>query len=130
MDDALDKSNLSDAEKEAFLEELMLIEDMYPNMDKDLYNSGKVTPVFFGSALNNFGLDVFLNYFHQLAPPPQGYEHSEGNERDLGDSFSGFIFKMQANMNQVIAIVRHLFELLRGNSSADNKWWFRIPVRN
>jgi peptide chain release factor 3 len=99
VDEALEQSNLSDTEKEAFLEELMLIEDMYPNMDKELYNSGKVTPVFFGSALNNFGLDVFLNYFHQLAPPPQGYEHSEGSERDLGDSFSGFIFKMQANMN-------------------------------
>ena len=68
VDEALDQSNLSDAEKEAFLEELMLIEDMYPNMDQELYNSGKVTPVFFGSALNNFGLDVFLNYFHQLAP--------------------------------------------------------------
>ena len=35
-------------------------------------------PRFFGSALNNFGLDVFLQYFHQLAPPPQGYEYSEG----------------------------------------------------
>jgi len=99
VEEALEQSNLSNAEKEAFLEEVMLIEDMYPNMDKELYSKGKVTPVFFGSALNNFGLDVFLNYFHQLAPPPQGYEHSEGEERDLNESFSGFIFKMQANMN-------------------------------
>ena len=99
VETALEQSNLSESNKDAFREELMLIEDMYPNMDKELYNSGKITPVFFGSALNNFGLDVFLNYFHQLAPQPQGYEHSEGAERGLGEAFSGFIFKMQANMN-------------------------------
>ena len=99
VDEALAQSNLSQTEKEAFLEELMLIDEMYPSMDRELYNSGKVTPVFFGSALNNFGLDVFLNYFHELAPQPQGYEHAEGSERNLEEPFSGFIFKMQANMN-------------------------------
>ncbi len=77
----------------------MLIDDMYESMDPELYNTGKITPVFFGSALNNFGLDVFLHYFHQLAPSPQGYEQAEGGVRVLGDTFSGFIFKMQANMN-------------------------------
>ncbi|MEP0006594.1 MAG: peptide chain release factor 3 [Balneola sp.] len=99
VEDALAQSNLSDVEKDAFREEVMLIEDMYPNMDKELYSTGKVTPVFFGSALNNFGLDVFLNYFHQLAPSPQMYEQAEGGERSIDDAFSGFIFKMQANMN-------------------------------
>ena len=99
VEEALAQSNLSEAEKDAFREELMLIEDMYPNMDRELYNSGKVTPVFFGSALNNFGLDVFLNYFHGLAPSPQGYETAEGGDRELDKPFSGFIFKMQANMN-------------------------------
>ena len=90
---------LSPNEIEAFREEVMLIEDMFPSMDKELYNSGKVSPVFFGSALNNFGLDVFLKYFHQLAPPPQPYIHSKGSERVIDEPFSGFIFKMQANMN-------------------------------
>jgi len=99
VEDALAQSNLSDMEKDAFREEVMLIEDMYPNMDKELYSTGKVTPVFFGSALNNFGLNVFLNYFHQLAPSPQMYEQAEGGERSIDDAFSGFIFKMQANMN-------------------------------
>ena len=45
-------------------------------------------PLFFWEALNNFGLDVFLQYFHQLAPPPQGYEYSEGVQRELDDEFS------------------------------------------
>ena len=58
-EEALERSNLSDLEKESFLEELMLIDDMYAGMNPELYNAGKVTPVFFGSALNNFGLDVF-----------------------------------------------------------------------
>lgn len=98
-EEALERSNLSDLEKESFLEELMLIDDMYAGMDPELYNAGKVTPVYFGSALNNFGLDVFLQYFHQLAPSPQGYEYTEGEQRELDDEFSGFIFKMQANMN-------------------------------
>lgn len=99
VEEALEQSNLSETEKDAFREEVMLIEDMYPEMDRDLYNTGKVTPVFFGSALNNFGLDVFLNYFHELAPSPQGYVHTKGEQRAIDDSFSGFIFKMQANMN-------------------------------
>lgn len=99
IDEALEGARLSEQEKEAFREEVMLIEDMYPNMDKEQYAAGKVTPVFFGSALNNFGLDVFLNYFHQLAPHPQQYENAEGESRDLDKGFSGFVFKLQANMN-------------------------------
>ncbi|MEO1022265.1 MAG: peptide chain release factor 3 [Bacteroidota bacterium] len=99
FEEGLASCSLSEAEIEAFREEVMLIEDMYATMDKDAYSSGKVTPVFFGSALNNFGLDVFLSYFYQLAPYPQGYENAEGEERVIGDGFSGFIFKLQANMN-------------------------------
>ncbi|HBX66094.1 MAG TPA: peptide chain release factor 3, partial [Balneolaceae bacterium] len=99
VEEAIEASSLSPVEKEAFQEEVMLIEDMYENMDREAYASGKVTPVFFGSALHNFGLDVFLTYFHQLAPHPQQYKTPEGLARDLNDGFSGFIFKMQANMN-------------------------------
>jgi peptide chain release factor 3 len=99
VEEAIKASSLSPVEKEAFQEEVMLIEDMYENMDREAYASGKVTPVFFGSALHNFGLDVFLTYFHQLAPHPQQYKTPEGLARDLNDDFSGFIFKMQANMN-------------------------------
>ncbi|MGN8225361.1 peptide chain release factor 3 [Gracilimonas sp. BCB1] len=99
LEEAIEASSMSGVEKEAFEEEVMLIDDMYENMDREAYATGKVTPVFFGSALHNFGLDVFLNYFHQLAPHPQQYKTPEGLARDLNDGFSGFIFKMQANMN-------------------------------
>lgn len=99
LEEGLEACSLSDHEIEAFREEVMLIEDMFKDMDQEAFSTGKVTPVFFGSALNNFGLDVFLNYFSSLAPHPQQYQHSEGDERELSEPFSGFIFKLQANMN-------------------------------
>lgn len=99
FEEGLAACNLSPNEIVDFREEIMLIEDMFQTMDQEGYSRGKITPVFFGSALNNFGLDIFLKYFHELAPSPQGYVHSKGTEREIGDSFSGFIFKLQANMN-------------------------------
>ncbi|TVR28716.1 MAG: peptide chain release factor 3 [Balneolaceae bacterium] len=99
LQEGLEKSSLSDAEKEQVAEEVMLIEDMFNEMDSDAFKKGAASPVFFGSALNNFGLDVFLNYFRNLAPSPQPYADEEGKDRTLDEPFSGFIFKLQANMN-------------------------------
>ncbi|HET6527427.1 MAG TPA: peptide chain release factor 3 [Balneolaceae bacterium] len=99
LEEGLEKAVLSDQEKEEFRENVMLIEDMFEMMDREAYLKGKCTPVFFGSALNNFGLDVFLNYFANLSNPPQEYSNEEGIVREIGKGFSGFIFKMQANMN-------------------------------
>ncbi len=97
--EGLAKAELSDYEKEAFREEVLLTEDMFEQMNKEEYLTGKCTPVFFGSALNNFGLNVFLNYFADLANPPLMYDDEDGMQRGLEDSFSGFVFKLQANMN-------------------------------
>lgn len=99
LEEGLEKAILSDYDKEKFREEALLTEDMYEMMDREAYLSGKCTPVFFGSALNNFGLDVFLDYFAELANPPQPYHDENEEERDLNRGFSGFVFKMQANMN-------------------------------
>lgn len=99
LDEGLEKAILSDHEKEKFREEVMLTEDLFESMDRQAYLSGKCTPVFFGSALNNFGLDVFLDYFAELASPPQPYEDEVGSDRSIDKGFSGFVFKMQANMN-------------------------------
>lgn len=99
MEEGLVKAQLSETEKNQLEEEIMLIEDMFENMDREKFAKGEVTPVFFGSALHNFGLDVFLRYFEELAPPPQKYSNGDGEEWPLDRSFSGFIFKLQANMN-------------------------------
>ena len=99
LEEGLAESALGDTAKDEYLEEVELIGDEYENMDPGMFKKGEVTPVFFGSALNNFGLDLFLNYFSQLAPPPQPYTADNGVSRDLDKEFSGFVFKLQANMN-------------------------------
>lgn len=99
LEEGIEEARLSDFDKEKFREEVMLTEDMMELMDDEAFANGKTTPVFFGSALNNFGLDVFLDYFSELANPPQPYQDENGEDRDLGRGFSGFVFKMQANMN-------------------------------
>ena len=99
LEGGLAACSLSDADKDQFREEVMLIEDMMAGMDRERFREGLVTPVFFGSALNNFGLDIFLTYFRELAPKPQPYEDADGEIVALDHGFSGFIFKLQANMN-------------------------------
>jgi peptide chain release factor 3 len=97
--EGLDTTPLSKSYREHLDEEIMLIEDEIHGMDATAFDNGKITPVFFGSALNNFGLDIFLNYFAKYAPQPQTYESSESSEYNLTNTFSGFVFKLQANMN-------------------------------
>ncbi len=99
LEKGLEESSLGDSEKEECREIADLIGDEYSNMDEEAFRNGEASPVFFGSALNNFGLDLFLNYFPQLAPPPQTYETDSGDQRELEQDFSGFVFKLQANMN-------------------------------
>jgi peptide chain release factor 3 len=99
LEEGIEQARLSDFDKEKFREEVLLTEDMMEMMDEEAFLNGKATPVFFGSALNNFGLDVFLDYFAELANPPQRYSDENDEPRDLDKGFSGFVFKMQANMN-------------------------------
>jgi len=57
------------------------------------------TPVYFGSALTNFGVRLFLESFLELSPAPQPYESDQGSVYPTDEGFSGFVFKIQANMN-------------------------------
>ncbi|MCA0457832.1 MAG: peptide chain release factor 3 [Chloroflexi bacterium] len=67
--------------------------------DRDNFLGGTLTPVFFGSALNNFGVEPFLEALIRLAPPPRPRESSEGLVEPTDNTFSGIIFKIQANMD-------------------------------
>lgn len=67
--------------------------------DHDLFLDGQLTPVYFGSALNNFGVESFLQALTQLAPPPQPRTSNDGEIRPIDATFSAFVFKIQANMN-------------------------------
>ena len=68
--------------------------------DAELFLQGKLTPIYFGSALNNFGVEVFLNALIQLAPAPRPRSTTDAEAiLPTHPAFSGFIFKIQANMD-------------------------------
>jgi peptide chain release factor 3 len=81
------------------LEEILLLNEAGNEFSKEKIADGTLTPVFFGSALTNFGVQTFLETYLQFAPPPQPRESTIGAIDPLSENFSGFIFKIQANMN-------------------------------
>jgi peptide chain release factor 3 len=80
-------------------EEIALLDVAGDAFDMELIGKGELTPVFFGSAINNFGVQTFLDNFLQMAPPPSPKKSSIGLIDPYSHPFSGFIFKIQANMN-------------------------------
>ena len=95
---------------EAAVEELALLEAVGADFEADSFLAGVSTPVFFGSALTNFGVRILLDAVIDLAPPPSAREDEAGKPRALDAPFSGFVFKVQANMDPAhrdrIAFVR------------------------
>ncbi len=84
---------------ETLREELELVEGVYPEFDKNPYLEGKLAPVFFGSALNNFGVKELLHCFLEIAPAPRPSKAEERIVNPDEDKFSGFVFKIHANMD-------------------------------
>src|SRR5690554_4805582 len=80
-------------------DELELVYEVYPDFDKDEYLEGKLQPVFFGSALNNFGVRELLDCFVEIAPTPQPKESNTRLVKPDEKEFSGFVFKIHANMD-------------------------------
>nr|MBC7613424.1 peptide chain release factor 3 [Pseudopedobacter sp.] len=80
-------------------EEVELIETVAEPFDRDLYLSGYLAPVFFGSAINNFGVQELLETFIKIAPSPQGRETDIRKVEPIENKFTGFIFKIHANLD-------------------------------
>ncbi|GAB3327119.1 peptide chain release factor 3 [Marivirga atlantica] len=80
-------------------EDVELIEGVYPEFDKTEYLNGQVAPVFFGSAVNSFGVKEMLDTFINIAPEPKGRETEEQAVEPTDKDFSGFVFKIHANMD-------------------------------
>ncbi len=107
-EDALSFDNLNDqqldariGEKDADMlrEDVELLEGVYGDLDVDGYLSGSIAPVFFGSAINNFGVKEMLDTFIRIAPEPRGRE-TTARVVEVGEpKFSGFIFKIHANLD-------------------------------
>ncbi len=85
---------------ETLVNDIELLDGASYDFDKDLVDNGKLTPVFFGSALTNFGVEPFIKEFLNLTTTPLARHSSEGMIDPMGDDFSAFVFKIQANMNK------------------------------
>ncbi len=80
-------------------EEIEMITSVYPKFEKEDYLKGEICPVFFGSAVNNFGVKEMLDCFVDIAPPPLTRETNVRLVQPEEENFSGFIFKIHANMD-------------------------------
>jgi len=98
QDPQIDKQ-IGDEFAETLREELELVTGVYPNFDVEAYLQGKLAPVFFGSALNNFGVKELLDCFIDIAPVPRPVTAEERTINPDEDKFSGFVFKIHANMD-------------------------------
>lgn len=93
------KGALGDELFNQLLEDVEILEEMGHEYDEDLVINGDMTPVFFGSAMTNFGVELFLKRFLEMGRPPAARESSLGLIDPLRQQFTGFVFKLQANMD-------------------------------
>jgi peptide chain release factor 3 len=108
ISDAIDFDNINDPSLSDHIgdtaanllrEEIELVTEVYPSFDREAYLAGQQQPVFFGSALNNFGVQELLDAFIEIAPQPLPKHSVERLVDPKEDAFSGFVFKIHANMD-------------------------------
>jgi peptide chain release factor 3 len=100
--DGLDSTSARDLladDYDAFVEEVELVRGASHEFDLDAFLAGQLTPVFFGTALGNFGVREMLNDFVEWAPSPQSRDSSKRVVEASQADFTGFVFKIQANMD-------------------------------
>jgi peptide chain release factor 3 len=91
--------NVGSDDAERLRADLELIDGVYPEFDVNTYLAGEVAPVFFGSALNNFGVQELLDCFVRIAPQPRPTQAEERQVVPEEPKFTGFIFKITANID-------------------------------
>ena len=99
IDDPIVKELVGENAANKLVEEIEIINEVYPNFSEDDYLNCKQQPVFFGSALNNFGVKELLDCFISVAPPPTRKNSDDRIVEPNENKFTGFIFKIHANMD-------------------------------
>ncbi|WP_115461620.1 peptide chain release factor 3 [Winogradskyella aurantiaca] len=108
IEETIEISDLEDPELDELIgessantlrEEIELVSGIYPEFDKVAYSNGELQPVFFGSALNNFGVRELLDCFINIAPSPRPKQSEERLVEPTESKFTGFVFKIHANMD-------------------------------
>ena len=93
------EKKVGEREAQRLREDLELVNGVYPAFDQESYRAAEVAPVFFGSALNNFGVQELLNCFVEIAPSPRPTLAEERLVHPEEQKFTGFIFKITANID-------------------------------
>lgn len=111
IDDAAVRALMGEAEHDKFCDDVKIAAEALPSFDKEKFLRGEMTPVLFGSAITNFGVEHLLAKLKELAPSPRPIRLDDGSELNPEEPrFTGFVFKMQANMNKLhrdrVAFVR------------------------
>ena len=91
--------HVGEREAQQLRDDLELVNGVYPEFEVESYRSAEVAPVFFGSALNNFGVQELLNCFVEIAPSPRPTKAEERMVSPEEPKFTGFIFKITANID-------------------------------
>ena len=136
QDPSLDEY-VGEEDAETLRQELELIDEVYPDFSNEAYASGEISPVFFGSALHNFGVRELLDCFTDIAPSPRKRPAAEREVAPDEEKFSGFVFKIHANMDpnhrDRIAFIRITSGVFRRNTfyyhvRMDKKMKFSSPT--
>jgi peptide chain release factor 3 len=110
IDDPTLREELDERGYARLQQEAELLDAAGDGFHRERFEAGELSPMFFGSAINNFGLETFLETFCELMPPPRERASTQGPVPPTQDEFSGFVFKIQANMDKAhrdrIAFVR------------------------
>jgi peptide chain release factor 3 len=110
IDDPALREELDEAGYDRLRHDAELLEMAGDGFDPERFQAGQLSPMFFGSAVNNFGLEAFLETFSELMPPPRARASDAGPVEPTREEFSGFVFKIQANMDKAhrdrVAFVR------------------------
>lgn len=99
LSDSLLDDKVGERDASQLREDVELLQGVYGELDTDSYLKGKIAPVFFGSAVNNFGVKELLDTFITIAPHPQGRNTDTRYVAPDEDKFTGFIFKIHANLD-------------------------------
>ena len=100
VDDPKFREILGEALHDKLMEDIELLDIAGDELDLEKVKSGELTPVFFGSALTNFGVEPFLEHFLEMTTSPLPRNSSIGEIDPFDNNFSAFVFKIQANMNK------------------------------
>ncbi len=112
---------VGEVRRNQLVDEIELLEGAATDFDLNRVRNGKLSPVFFGSALTNFGIEPFLEDFLEMTTPPMARTAGEDVVEAMDETFSAFVFKIQANMNKAHRDRIAFMRVVSGRFDADSE---------